>query len=101
VDTRHDGDGDGNRRSRLGRLLRETNDKLVQFAEVDDPADLRHLVCECGECAERMAVTLAEYRRARESHGLLVVAGHEDGRHVVWQADEVSLVEELDGRVAL
>ena len=65
-------------------LFREVNERMAeaadQFAGREDESTAIEFVCECGRtgCAEKMAMTLAEYEHVRsEPTYFAVVPGHE------------------------
>jgi hypothetical protein len=72
------------RERRLGlneAFFREVNERLEEMAESLDSRAVRHsFICECAEasCAERIALTLEEYRRVRSKPTTFAVKpGHE------------------------
>jgi hypothetical protein len=77
----------GPREERLAQneaLFREVNERIAEvathFIEVETTGEVVEFTCECGhlECAERLAMTVAEYETIRaESTRFAVLPGHE------------------------
>lgn len=77
----------GAREERLAQneaLFREVNERVAEvathFIEVETKGEALEFTCECGrrDCAERVAMTVAEYHAIRaESTRFAVVPGHE------------------------
>jgi hypothetical protein len=89
------------REERLGEnevLYREVNERVRELQEGFELADDRvDFVCECArlDCTERIAMSVAEYRRLRASPvTFAVVPGHQI-------PDIESVVEERDGYVVI
>jgi hypothetical protein len=94
------------RERRIGRneaLFREVNERLEQLQEsFDVGSERQEFLCECGDstCAERIALTRAEYERVRADPTLfVVVAGHEvrDVEEVVESNERFDIVRKQAG----
>jgi hypothetical protein len=90
------------RERRLGlneAFFREVNERLEEMAESLDSRAARHdFICECSDasCAERISLTLDEYRRVRSKPATFAVKpGHEvaDVEHVVLEDPRYVIVE--------
>ena len=82
------------------RLYREVNEHISDLSEdlLAGGADLIDFFCECGRqhCADRVQLTLTDYRRVRADEGRFLVAPHheiEPPERVVERHERYTVVE--------
>ena len=99
----------GEREERIGlneAVFREVNERVRAVSEgFRDVLDEAEFVCECADrdCAERLALTLADYERVRSDATLFIVKpGHEaaDVERVVERLGSCVVVKKLDEEAA-